>query len=131
METHRSCARPDSNDDFVRSHECDDYLCRAEEFYEVLEAFDVQAKAAGLYCLTEGPWQEECGYRLVVCSTPDGVEIASVLQRKFDWYVVVNPCVTKASGTDFFASHLGALGLRYALQWVDIFARLYLKAIAV
>lgn len=130
MENHRFCAQPDSSDDSVRSHECDEYLCRTEEFYEVFEAFDVQAKAAGLYRLTEGLWQEECGYRRVVCWTPDGVEIATVLQRNFEWYLAVNSCVAEAAGTESCTSHLQVFGLTYALQWVDIVARLYLKAVA-
>jgi hypothetical protein len=129
METHRSCAQSNGNDDSVRSHECDDYLCRAEEFYEVFEAFNVQAKATGFYRLTEGLWQEGCSYRLVECSTPDGTEIVRVLQRRFDWYIAVESCVAKAAGTEFFPSQLEAFSLKYALQWVDIFARLYLKAI--
>ncbi len=129
MENHRSCAQFDSSDHPVRSHECDKYLCRAEEFYEVFEAFDAQAKAAGLYRLTEGLWHDECGYRAVVCSTTDGVAIASVLQRRTDWYIAVESCVAKAAGSAFLTPQVEAFSLKFALQWVDIITRLYLKAI--
>lgn len=130
MENHRSCAQPNSSNDPSRSHECDNYLCGADKFYEVFEAFEVQAEAAGLYRLTEGVWQEECGCRLVVCSTFDGVEIASVLQHKLEWYLAVNSRVAKAAGTDYYTSHLQAFSLTSALRWVDIVARLYFKAAA-